>query len=387
MAEPPTDDARAATPDGGAEERGWREMVGGAAAQFRERLNGARLPRLGERDRERLARRFQEAVDAALEVTPELPERVAAEVAALRERHPDADPVALAWARTRERARRSAAVGAVSALPAMVPGIGPALAALGMVADWRYVAEQQRDLVLEIAALLGVPLAEPTQQVRSLFVASMATAFGAVRVGEAAADAAARQVVRRSLSRVVPGVGAVVAGALNYVGTLALGRAAIRRFAAEAGIPVRGIVPAATHPALPRLRQAVVAAVRTAAIGDGGTPVFTREQRDIMAGLPPAAREELLDLAVVSAAAEDGMSDEEEKVVAEVAACLGFAPRELAAARREAEEEMSAYASRLRRLLGAARRGGSEATGRVWRRATAVARRGLPAGEPPADGE
>jgi hypothetical protein len=259
----------------------------------------------------------------------------------------------------------------------MVPGIGPALAALGMVADWRYVAEQQRDLVLEIAAILGVPLAEPTDQVRTLFVASMATAFGAVRVGEAAVDAAARQVVRRSLSRVVPGVGAVVAGSLNYVGTLALGRAAIVRFAAEAGIPVRGVFPTAMHPALPRLRQAVVAAVRTAAIGDGGTPVFTREQREIMAGLRPAAREELLDLAVVSAAAEEGMSEEEERVVAEVAACLGFSPGELAAARREAEEEMSAYAMRLRRLLGAARRGGSEATERVWRRARAVARRGL----------
>lgn len=376
MAGSPTDGAPADAPET-AEARGWREMAAGASAQFRERLGRARLPRLGERDRERLARRFQEAVDAALEVTPELPARIAAEVAELRARQPDADPVALAWARTRERARRSAAVGAVSTLPAMVPGIGPALAALGMVADWRYVAEQQRDLVLEIAAILGVPLSEPTDQVRTLFVASMATAFGAVRVGEAAVDAAARQVVRRSLSRVVPGVGAVVAGSLNYVGTLALGRAAIVRFAAEAGIPVRGVFPTAVHPALPRLRQAVVAAVRTAAIGDGGTPVFTREQREIMAGLRPAAREELLDLAVVSAAAEEGMSEEEERVVAEVAACLGFSPGELAAARREAEEEMSAYAMRLRRLLGAARRGGSEASERVWRRARAVARRGL----------
>lgn len=375
MSGAPADDTRAGDP--GAEERGWREMVGGASAQFRERLGRARFPRLGERDRERLARRFQEAVDSALEVTPELPGRIAVGVAELRARHPDADPVALAWARTRERARRSAAVGAVSALPAMVPGIGPALAALGMVADWRYVAEQQRDLVLEIAAILGVPVAEPTREVRALFVGSMATAFGAVRAGEAAVDVAARQVARRSLTRVVPGVGAVVAGALNYVGTLALGRAAIRRFAAEAGIPVRGIIPAATHPALPRLRQAVVAAVRTSVIGDGGTPVFTREQRDIVAGLPPSAREELLDLAVVSAAAEEGMSDEEERVVAEVAACLGFSPGELAAARREAEEEMGAYAARLRRLLGAARRGGAEATGRVWRRARAVARRGL----------
>ncbi|HEV2147982.1 MAG TPA: TerB family tellurite resistance protein, partial [Longimicrobiaceae bacterium] len=261
-------------------------------------------------------------------------------------------------------------------LPAMVPGIGPALAALGMVADWRYVAEQQRDLVLEVAALMGVPLEHPTEQVRSLFVASMATAFGAVRVGEAAVDAAARQVVRRSLARVVPGVGAVVAGSLNYMGTLALGRAAIRRFAAEAGIPVRGIVPEAVHPALPRLRQAVVGSVRTAPLGDGGPPVFTREQREILEGLSAAEREELLDLAVVSAAAEGGMSEEEERVVEEIAACLGFSAEQLVAARHEAEEEMGAYVSRVRRLLGAARRGGSDAAARVWRRASGMARRG-----------
>lgn len=383
MSENPAQDARAAPP-ALSEERGWRDMVGGAASQFRERLGEARLPRLSDRDRERLTRRFRDAVDAALEVTPELPERIAAETARLRERRPGVDPVTLAWERTRERARRSAAVGAVSTLPAMVPGIGPALAALGMVADWRYVAEQQRDLVLEVAAILGVPLPDPTRQVRGLFVASMATAFGAVRVGEAAVDAAARQVVRRGLARVIPGVGAVVAGALNYVGTLALGRAAIRHFAAEAGLPVRGIVPEAVHPALPRLRQAVVAAVRTAPLGDGGTPVFTREQREILEGLPAPEREELLDLAVVSAAAEGRTSEEEERVVEEIAASLGFTQGQLAAAQREAEEEMGAYAARLRRLLGSARRGSSEATHRVWRRARGIARRGMK-GERPED--
>jgi|GEM_PF-3514039 len=366
-----------AGPPAATEERGWRELVSGSAAEFRERLGRARLPRLSPADRERLARRFHEAVDVALEVPPDLPERVVADAARLREANPELDPVALAWARTRERARRSAAVGAVATLPAMVPGIGPALAALGMVADWRYVAEQQRDLVLEVAAILGVPLREPTREVRGLFVASMATAFGAVRAGEAVVDAAARQVARRSLARVVPGVGAVVAGALNYMATLALGRAAILSFADEAGIPVRGIVPEAIHPALPRLRQAVVAAVRTVPIGDGGTPVFTREQREILESLPLAERQELLDLAVLSAASEGGMSDEEEHVVSEIAAGLGFTADELTAARREAEEEMSAYASRLRRLLGSARRGGSDTAARVWRRASGIARRGL----------
>lgn len=366
-----------AGPPAATEERGWRELVSGSAAEFRERLGRARLPRLSPADRERLSRRFHEAVDVALEVPPDLPERVVDDAARLRAASPELDPVALAWARTRERARRSAAVGAVATLPAMIPGIGPALAALGMVADWRYVAEQQRDLVLEVAAILGVPLREPTREVRGLFVASMATAFGAVRAGEAVVDAAARQVARRSLTRVVPGVGAVVAGALNYMATLALGRAAILRFADDAGIPVRGIVPEAMHPALPRLRQAVVSVVRTAPIGDGGTPVFTREQREILEGLPLAERQELLDLAVLSAAAEGGLTEEEERVVAEVAAGLGFTTDELSAARREAEAEMSAYATRMRRLLGFARRGGSDAAARVWRRASGIARRGL----------
>jgi hypothetical protein len=42
---------------------------------------------------------------------------------------------------------------------------------------------------------------------------------------------------------------------------------------------------------------------------------------------------------------------------------------------------------RLRRLLGAARRGGSEASERVWRRARAVARRGLREPKAAGDGE
>lgn len=354
-----------------------RALADAAAEELRERLGGIRSLRLGPRARARIARRFRETVDSALEVSPDLAGKTAARVARLREKHPDADPVELAWARTRSRARRAAAAGAVTTAPAMLPGVGTALAALGLVADWRFVAEQQRDLVLEVAGLLGVTLDDPAEEVRTLFLASTGAAFGAARVGEAAAKAAAKRWAERGVSRLVPGLGAAVSGALNYVSTLAVGRAAIARFAERAGLDVRGVAPQATHPALPRLRQAVVGAVKTAALGDGARPVFTREQREIVAHLPLPERQELLDLAVVGAAV-DGVTPEEESILSALAGELGFGAAELGAARRDAEGGFRRARRRFVRALGTSGRGGRRAARRLWNEARRLARRGHP---------
>ncbi|CAN5575419.1 hypothetical protein BH24GEM3_BH24GEM3_25670 [soil metagenome] len=360
----------AATPEG------WRALASSAAAEFRERLDLARYLRLSDREKERLARRLREAIDAALEVPPDVPARITTEVERMRLRAgAGADPVALAWRRVRERARRTAAVGAVTTIPAMLPGFGSALAAFGLVADWRYVAEQQRDLVLEIATLMGVTPEDPTAEVRGLFLAGAGAAFGGKAAGEVTLKLLTRQVARRSMARLVPGAGAAVAGALNYLATLAIGRAAIRRFAYQAGIEVHGLVPARVHPALPQLQQAVVAAIRTAELGDGDSPVFSDEQRATLGALSPAERESLLDLAVVSAVAQGGVNEEEERVLEEIALALGVATADLQAARDAAEKDLVSYRRRFRRLLGSARERGSGAAGRVWQRTRSLVRR------------
>lgn len=354
----------------------WREMATAAQTHFRARLERLRSVRWSPRERDRLARRLGEAIDAALDVPPDLASRLAEDAARLRARNPDTDPVALAWRRVRERARATAAVGAVTTAPAMVPGVGSALAALGLVADWKYVAEQQRDLVVEVAALLGVPLEDPAREVRALFLASTGTSFGAARAGEMAVEIAARRIAERSAARLVPGLGGVISGALNYLATLALGRAAIGRFAPRAGLAVEGIIPTGVHPALPRLRQSVVAAVRIAALGDGMAPVFTAQQREVIAALSAAEREELLDLAVVSAVAEDAAGDEDaDAVLRALARELGLAPEALADARAAAAEDATRYAARFRRLIGSTRATTRALRTRWWRRARRLARR------------
>jgi hypothetical protein len=350
----------------------WHAFAQEAARDLERRLR--RYSHLSALERSRLGRRLGAVIDRALDVPPDLPARIARSTDAVRSRRPGADPVDLAWSRTRTRARRTAAIGAVTTMPAMLPGLGTALAALGLVADWRFVAEQQRDLVLEIAALLGVPLKDPTRQIRSLYLASAASAFGASAAGDAVARALAAQVARRSVTRIVPGAGALVAGALNYIATVTLGRLAIARFAADAGVAVEGVVPQRVHPAMPWLRNAVLDAIEARA-EPRPRSVFSAEDRATIRTLSRAEREELLDLAVVGVTAlGEGVGDEEEALIEEVAEALDFGRGSVLAARRAAAREARTIGVRVRRLIARARRSGGAATGTLWRMAARLAR-------------
>src|SRR5688500_4785716 len=177
---PPTKDPR------------WKAFARESAQGLRERLD--RLATLTEDEREQIALRLEQSISGALEVPDDLQSVIEESAARLIAQSDSVDPVAIAWERTRERARRTAAIGAVTTVPAVLPGMGTALAALGLVADWRYVAEQQRDLVLEIAALFGEWPENPTKETRNLFLAATATAFGGSGAGKAVTNVLARQV-------------------------------------------------------------------------------------------------------------------------------------------------------------------------------------------------
>ncbi len=352
----------------------WRELATTAAAEFKERLGVARYLSLSDKDRERFARRLRDAIDSAMEVPPDLPDRIRADIEVWRE-DAAADPVALAWQRARERARRTAAVGAVTSLPAMIPVLGPAAAALGLVADWRSVAEQQRDLVLEIAALFGVIPEDPTEQVRRLFLASAGTSFGAKAAGETAVKVMASQVARRSVARIIPGAGMAVVGALNYMATLAIGRAAIAQFGAQAGREIRGLIPAAAHPEFSQLRRATIGAVELAELSPEEGPVYTADDNRLLAELSDRERDELMDLAIVTAAADARATEREDRTLSEIATALGIDTGQLAAMRADAEREVAGYGDRLRELLLTARNKGDKGRKRLWRRARKLARR------------
>lgn len=339
----------------------WKEFANETGGELRRQLTGS-SDALTEGDVERITRRLVEAIDDALEVPDDLALRIAGDVARIRAEGEGADVVALAWKRARERARRTAAIGAVTTIPSMIPVLGPAIAAMGIVADWRYVAAQQRDLVLEIAALFDVRLDDPTGRVRALFLTSSGAALAGSAVGEAVARVAARQVASRGLSRVVPGVGAVVAGAMNYASTVAIARAAIGRFGDEAGLEVRGIIPGVAHPAMEPLRRWIAEAPPNA------PPPPEAAAFD---ELSVSEREELVDLAVVAAAS--GANGEER--LAWVVEVLGLSEEEVQEARTSFGTKVRAFAKRFRGRIEKSGSGGKVAARKVWRRARSLARR------------
>lgn len=322
---------------------------------------------------ERLAERLRDALRAGLEIPSDLPAQITNQVARLRARAgPHVNPVEIAWRRTRERARKTAAIGAVTTLPAMVPGVGSALAAFGLVADWRYVAQQQRDLVLEIAALLGALPEDPTEDVLALFLAGAGAAFGGKMVGEAAIRLLAERAAKRAFSRVIPGAGAIVAGAVNYGATFAIGRAAISRFAADAGVEIRGLIPARIHPRMEELREAVLAGVAAASPSWS----FSADHLAVIEELSRSEREELLDLATMSAAAEEGVSTAEHRVLSRLANALGFTDAELGEALDAVHQEQTSYAGRIRSVIGATGEVSGGVARGVWKRARTLAEDG-----------
>ena len=349
----------------------WRAFARESAQGLRERLD--RLATLTEDEREQIARRLEQSIAGALEVPDDLQAIIEESAARLIAQSDSVDPVAIAWERTRERARRTAAIGAVTTVPAVLPGMGTALAALGLVADWRYVAEQQRDLVLEIAALFGNWPENPTHETRNLFLAATATAFGGSGAGKAVTNVLARQVARKGFARLLPGAGAAVAGALNYISTIALGRAAIEYFGTKAGFEVRGLVPENVHTAMPWLRNAVVDAIESDREGD----LFSEEANRAMTGLSPAERDELLDLGAALTLAR-GRDPTDNPLIDRLGSQLGFGPEDVDKTILRAVRSTLPIRERLSELIGRVADQGTNAVQSVWRRVARVARRTKP---------
>jgi hypothetical protein len=366
-------------------DRRWHQLATASASEFTERLAATRHLQLSDRDRQRIGRRLREVIDSAMAVQPERSAAAALTAARLRGAAGPLTLPEIAWARVREHARHTAAIGAVTTLPAMIPGLGTAMAALGLVADWQHVAEEQRDLVLEVAALFEVPLLEPTAEVRFAFVAGAAAAFGE-RVGEPdIIRVLAEHVARRCVARVVPGAGVVVASGLNYVATAAIGRAAIQRYARRAGVRVEPLIQPRSHPELTRLEQAIIAAIRTAISGDDvAMPLFGVDQRAALAELSVAERETLFDLAVVCSASQGGLSAEEQRVLAHIADALGFPIERLLSTISDAQHDVAVFGARFRTLLDSPRDTPASVTRTIWRRTRMLARTGrLPDGARP----
>lgn len=166
-------------------------------------------------------------------------EKLRKEVEELRAASPDFEPVQHARQLARRTAIRCAAAGALTGLPLGIAAIGT----LG--ADLAYLVYQQFRLILGIATIYGH---EPTGRERfneAVSCLAFGSGVGAGKQGIAAmlgaatieggiiAEKIGTRIMRDRLSRLVPFVGVVSGGALNYAAVYAVGRSAIRYYDAR----------------------------------------------------------------------------------------------------------------------------------------------------------
>ena len=163
-------------------------------------------------------------------------DRIRKEVEELRQTFPDTASSEYAHKLARRTAIRCAAAGAVTGIPGGLAAIG----ALG--ADLAYLVYQQFRLILGVATIYGH---EPSSRERfneALQCLAWASGVGMSKQGIATmlesasaeggivAEKIGSRIARDQIARVIPIVGAVTAGVLNWAAVMATGRNAIRYY-------------------------------------------------------------------------------------------------------------------------------------------------------------
>ena len=163
-------------------------------------------------------------------------EKLRKEVEELRVKSPAFAPAEHARTLARRTAIRCAAAGAVTGLPLGIAALGT------LSADLAYLVYQQFRLILGIATVYGH---EPSQRERfSEAVACLAYAsgVGAGKQGIAAllgsstitggmlAEKIGTRVLKERMAKLIPFIGVVSGGALNYAAVYAVGRSAVRYY-------------------------------------------------------------------------------------------------------------------------------------------------------------
>lgn len=163
-------------------------------------------------------------------------DKIQKEVEDLKRATPEFRPIRHARILARRTAIRCAAAGAVTGIPVGALAIG----ALG--ADLAYLVYQQFRLIVGIAAIYGYAPSGRERFNEALACVAyssgvgigkqgIATVLGSATIeGGAVAERIGARMVRERLARLVPIVGALSGGALNYVSVRAVARSAIKYY-------------------------------------------------------------------------------------------------------------------------------------------------------------
>ncbi len=163
-------------------------------------------------------------------------EKLRRDVTALKSHTPDFQPVDQAKVLVRRTAIRCAAAGAVTGLPSGLLALG----SLG--ADLAYLIFQQFRLIVGIATIYGHQPSHRERFGEAMSCLAYASGVGlgkqgiatvlesATAEGGIVAEKIGTRFMRERLAKVIPFVGALSGGALNFMSVRAVGRAAIRYY-------------------------------------------------------------------------------------------------------------------------------------------------------------
>ena len=158
------------------------------------------------------------------------------EVEELREKSPEFTPREHARVLSRRTAIRCAAAGAVTGIPLGIAAIGT------LSADVAYLVYQQFRLILGIATVYGHEPSSRERFAEAVACLAYSTGVGAGKQGISAllgsstitggmiAEKIGTRVLKERLAKLIPFIGIVSGGALNYAAVYAVGRSAVRYY-------------------------------------------------------------------------------------------------------------------------------------------------------------
>ncbi|MEM7034705.1 MAG: hypothetical protein AAF629_34515 [Chloroflexota bacterium] len=153
----------------------------------------------------------------------------AAQVAKLRNKHPDLDDDALADILIKQKCYSTGAVGAITSGLSVIPGIGTVAAlTFGAAADIGMTFKLQAELVLEMAALYGRDLSDVEKRTAVLTVTGIGAGSHhlAIKGGEKIAQRATEQLTAHAVAKAIPFVGVGVSAGANILTTYVIGQRA-----------------------------------------------------------------------------------------------------------------------------------------------------------------
>ncbi|RKO67480.1 hypothetical protein D7024_11230 [Desulfofundulus salinus] len=188
-------------------------------------------------------------------------EEIEQKIKKLKETSPGLSAQELAMKIIQERAWQCALVGLLTALPAVVPGLGTLLALLGGVTlDVTLLTYLLGRMVLEVAAIYNKDLTGYRYRREAFWafvfaagIGSVGNSLSRVAVTQLSKDAftalmertllslGVRTTARSTLVRIIPLLGLLLAGGVNYFMAMAMGRRAIQYYEKRQEWPGRTI--------------------------------------------------------------------------------------------------------------------------------------------------